>query len=47
MPTKNKKPVPEGYKLIFRRYRQDKKSNKTLDARQYGIKAWPILVPVE
>ncbi|WP_165385587.1 hypothetical protein [Pseudoalteromonas phenolica] len=47
MATKKKIPVPEGMKLIFRRYRKDPKSNQMLDARRYGCKAWPILVPAE
>ncbi len=46
MATKKRIPVPEGMKLIFRRYRKDPKSNKLLDARLYGCKAWPILVPI-
>lgn len=29
-------------KLIFRRYRLDKRTGKRLDARQYGYRAWPI-----
>ncbi len=36
--------IPEGYELIFRRWRLDKQSGKWLDARQYGHKAWPMLV---
>lgn len=48
MPTKKSKKikVPKGYKLIFRRYRKDSKSSKQLDARLYGIRAWPLLVPI-
>lgn len=38
--------VPDGMKLIFRRWRKCQKSGQWLDARQYGYKAWPILVPV-
>lgn len=34
----------EDYEIIFRRYRKDK-SGKLLDARQFGLKAWPIKVP--
>lgn len=29
-------------KLIFRRYRTDKRTGKTLDSYHYGIRAWPI-----
>ncbi len=29
-------------KLIFRRYRLDPKTGKRMDARKYGVKAWPI-----
>jgi hypothetical protein len=47
MASKNKLEIPAGMKLIFRRYRKDPKSNQLLDARQYGCKAWPILVPIE
>jgi hypothetical protein len=36
--------VPAGYVLIFRRYRTTA-SGEVLDARAYGLKAWPILVP--
>ncbi len=36
--------VPEGKKLIFRRYRTDKRKGKTLDAYMYGRRAWPILI---
>lgn len=47
MASKKKVEVPKGMKLIFRRYRKDPKSNQLLDARRYGCKAWPILVPIE
>lgn len=30
--------------LIFRRYRTDPHTGERLDARKYGIKAWPIWV---
>ena len=29
-------------RLIFRRYRRCPKTGKVLDARHYGLKAWPI-----
>ena len=35
--------VPEGCRLIFRRFRKSK-NGEMLDARRYGIKAWPIVV---
>ena len=44
--TRSKIVVPEGYKLIFRRFRKDKKTGQMLDAGKYGIKAWPILVEI-
>lgn len=31
-------------KVIFRRYRRDPRTGKVLDARHYGLKAWPIEV---
>lgn len=34
---------PDGYVLIFRRYRRDR-SGKVLDARAYGLRAWPIRI---
>lgn len=37
--------VPEGMKLIFRRWRKCPKSGQWLDAKHYGYRAWPILVP--
>lgn len=37
--------VPDGYKLIFRRFKKMPNSNKVLDARRYGKKAWPMVVP--
>lgn len=36
--------IPPGYKLIFRPYRKDPRIGKTLWARNYGLRAWPILV---
>jgi hypothetical protein len=39
--------VPKGHKLIFRRFRKGAKPNTILDARKYGLKAWPIVVPIE
>ncbi len=34
---------PDGYVLIFRRYRRTR-NGKVLDARKYGFRAWPIRV---
>jgi hypothetical protein len=28
--------------VIFRRYRRDPRTGATLDAHQFGLKAWPI-----
>lgn len=41
-----REPTPPGYKVIFRPWRKCPKTGKMLYARAYGIKAWPILVPV-
>jgi hypothetical protein len=30
--------------VIFRRYRRDPRTGAILDARAYGLKAWPIRV---
>jgi hypothetical protein len=30
--------------IIFRRFRRNLKTGETLDARRFGIKAWPIHV---
>ncbi len=37
--------VPEGYKLIFRTTKVDPRTGKVLYARNYGLRAWPILIP--
>jgi hypothetical protein len=39
--------IPKGHKLIFRRFRKDTKTDTLLDARKYGFKAWPMVVPLE
>jgi hypothetical protein len=31
-------------KLIFRRYRKDRRTGKQIDARVYGFNAWPICI---
>jgi len=33
----------DDYIVIFRRYKKDK-SGQLLDARKYGLKAWPIKI---
>lgn len=47
MASKNKVEVPKGMKLIFRPYRKDPKSGQIQYAKNHGLKAWPILVPIE
>jgi len=37
-------PPPPGQKYIFRPWRKCPKTGKVLWARNYGLKAWPILV---
>ena len=39
-------PIPEGYVLIFRPYR-DLKNGKRIYAKTYGYRAFPMLVKVE
>jgi len=36
--------VPPGKKLIFRPWRKCPKTGRVLYARQFGLRAWPILV---
>lgn len=36
--------VPDGAKLVFRATRVCPKTGKTLHAKNYGLKAWPILI---
>ncbi len=45
MTKPNCKPPP-GYTLVFRRWRRDPRTGAWMDARRYGYRAWPILVPV-
>lgn len=45
MADKKKIHVPDGYKLIFRRFKKKPNSNEVMDARRYGKKAWPLVVP--
>jgi hypothetical protein len=44
---KHHKPVPEGYRLVFARFRKDPRTGQVLDAHVYGYKAWPLIVPIE
>jgi hypothetical protein len=42
-----KKSAPRGrWTVIFRRYRRTK-TGQLLDARKYGLRAWPIRVWIE
>ena len=43
--SKQHRKVPKGYRLIFRRHRKVPGTNRVIDARRYGYRAWPILVP--
>lgn len=43
--TRQPAKVPPGYRLIFRPSRVDPRTGKTLWARTYGLRAWPIIVP--
>lgn len=36
--------APPGKRYVFRPYKDDPRTGQRLWARQYGIKAWPILV---
>lgn len=36
-------PIPDGMKLVFRPWRRTK-DGKILWAKQYGLRAWPMLV---
>lgn len=38
--------VDDGTTVIFRRWRRDPRTGRMLDARHYGLAAWPIRVPV-
>lgn len=43
--TKKKPPVPPGFKLVFRAWITGK-DGKRKYATSYGLRAWPLLVPV-
>ena len=34
----------EDVEIIFRRFRRNQKTGELMDARRYGLKAWPIRV---
>lgn len=38
-------PIPEGYKLVFRPY-TTLKNGKRVFAKQYGIRAFPMIVKI-
>jgi hypothetical protein len=44
MEKKKKITVPDGYKLVFRPWIT--KNGKRLYASNFGLKAWPLLVPI-
>lgn len=37
--------VPPGFRLIFRAWKKDKDGNQ-MNAKDYGLRAWPLLVPI-
>ena len=37
-------PLLPGFKYVFRPWRTDPRTGKRLYARNYGFKAWPIVV---
>jgi len=37
--------VPPGFRLIFRASKKDKDGNQ-MNAKDYGFKAWPLLVRI-
>lgn len=45
--SKHVKPAPPGFKWIFRPYKRDPKTGDVMYARDYGLKAWPLLVPIK
>ncbi len=48
MPKKHLLPTPPpGWKYIFRPWRRDPHTGCILYASQFGLKAWPILVPAD
>ena len=45
MAKKPKKAVPPGYKLVFRAWKTDR-NGRRLNASHYGLRAWPLVVPI-
>jgi len=45
MAKKPKPVIPPGYKLIFRAWKTGRNGNR-LYARNYGLRGWPLVVPV-
>jgi hypothetical protein len=39
-------PAPPGYRYIFRASRKCAETGRVLYAKAFGLKAWPILIPV-
>lgn len=39
-------PAPPGYRYIFRASRKCAETGDVLYAKDFGFKAWPILIPV-
>jgi len=46
MATGTLPPAPPGYRYIFRPWRKCAHTGKVLYAKAFGLKAWPILIPV-
>ncbi len=46
MATGSLPPAPPGYRYIFRPWRKCAHTGKVLYAKAFGLKAWPILIPV-
>jgi len=47
MATKVEESGPKHKRLIFRRFRKVPETGEVLDARTFGLKAWPMWVDVE
>ena len=45
MGKKSLPPPPKGYRYVFRPWRKDPCSGRILYAANYGLKAWPLLIP--
>jgi hypothetical protein len=46
MEKKKKEPSPKRVRVIFRTWKRDKDGNR-LYAKDYGLKAWPLLIPID